>query len=149
MALVKAVEEGPEPAELYGYILAQAEEPEILPVVVKAVREASQEPPPDLTKKQGWVLLAFQNALWQLRRGADPETALADTISRGGDTDTNAAICGALLGAVWGLKSIPDQWQEKVLSCQPKKGNPAIIHPRPEIFWPGEALTLAEKLLNG
>ena len=30
-----------------------------------------------------------------------------DTVMRGGDTDINAAICGALLGAVYGFDAIP------------------------------------------
>jgi ADP-ribosylglycohydrolase len=39
----------------------------------------------------------------------DLEEAAADTVMRGGDTDTNAAICGALLGAVCGRDAIPEQ----------------------------------------
>ncbi|MDY6895075.1 MAG: ADP-ribosylglycohydrolase family protein [Thermotogota bacterium] len=40
--------------------------------------------------------------------------ALVDIV-RGRDTDTNAAICGALLGAVHG------QWTECVLTCRPAR----------------------------
>lgn len=41
----------------------------------------------------------------------DLEEALVVTVMRDGDiTDTNAAICGALLGAVWGRNAIPAQW---------------------------------------
>jgi len=66
---------------------------------------------------------------------------------RGGDTDTNAAICGALLGAVHGVEAIPSQWQEKVLNCRPQR-RPGVVHPRPEVFWPTDALELAKRLMD-
>jgi ADP-ribosyl-[dinitrogen reductase] hydrolase len=67
---------------------------------------------------------------------------------RGGDTDTNAAICGALLGAVYGLDAIPTRWVDPVLNCRPKAGNPGVYRPRPECFWPVDALDLAEGLVK-
>jgi len=78
----------------------------------------------------------------------DSEEAVVDTVMRGGDTDTNAAICGALLGAVWGRNAIPDQWTECVLNCRPAAGQPHVRRPRPECFWPVDALGLAERLLK-
>ena len=57
--------------------------------------------------ESGWVLLALQNAFCHLRRGATVEDALVATVGKGGDTDTNAAIAGALLGAADGLGAIP------------------------------------------
>lgn len=67
---------------------------------------------------------------------------------RGGDTDTNAAICGALLGAVYGLDAIPGQWVERVLNCRPKAGHPGVNRPRSECFWPVDALELADRLIQ-
>jgi hypothetical protein len=96
----------------------------------------------------GWVLIAFQNALWQLLYASDFEEALVDTVGRGGDTDTNAAICGALLGAVYGLEAIPEPWRRAVLGCRPKAGRPGVRRPRPEIYWPVDALDLAASLLG-
>jgi len=71
-----------------------------------------------------------------------------NTIMRGGDTDTNAAICGALLGAVYGRNAVPGQWIESLLKCRPAAGQPNVRHPRPECFWPVDALELAERLLE-
>jgi hypothetical protein len=68
---------------------------------------------------------------------------------RGGDTDTNAAIAGALLGAVHGRKAIPAQWAGKLLECCPLAGLPHVRHPRPECFWPVDALELAAQLVSG
>jgi len=73
---------------------------------------------------------------------------MVDTVMRGGDIDTNAAICGALLGAVWGGNAITDQWTECVLNCRPAAGRPHVHRPRPECFWPADALELVEGLIR-
>ena len=51
--------------------------------------------PDDYLTHMGWVRVAFPNALYQLATAPDFAEALVATIARGGDTDTNAAICGA------------------------------------------------------
>lgn len=66
------------------------------------------------------------------------------TVMAGGDTDTNAAIAGALLGAVSGRDAIPPQWLRSILSCRPLPQS-GTSHPRPIEFWPVDALRLAEK----
>ena len=76
------------------------------------------------------------------------EAGVVDTVMRGGDTDTNAAVCGALLGAVWGRNVIPAQWSECALNCRPAAGQPHVRRPRPECFWPVDALALAERLVG-
>jgi ADP-ribosyl-[dinitrogen reductase] hydrolase len=68
------------------------------------------------------------------------------TVMGGGDTDTNAAIAGALLGAVHGAPAIPKQWRDAVITCRPLAGTPGIRQPRPRPFWPCDALILAEML---
>jgi ADP-ribosylglycohydrolase len=94
----------------------------------------------------GWVLTALQNAFWQLLHAPSLEAGVIDTVSRGGDTDTTAAIAGALLGAVHGRDAVPDRWRRAVLTCRPLPGT-ATRHPRPMEFWPVDALELAEALL--
>lgn len=44
--------------------------------------------------------------------------AVIATVYYGGDTDTNAAICGALLGAVRGCEAVPQQWAESIAACR-------------------------------
>ena len=97
---------------------------------------------------QGWVLIAFRNALWQLLHADSLEQGVIDTVMRGGDSDTNAAIAGALLGAVHGLGAIPKQWADSVLNCRPKAGRRGVRRPRPECFWPADALELAADLIG-
>jgi len=65
----------------------------------------------------------------------------------GGDTDTNAAIAGALAGAVYGMEEVPAQWRDMVLSCRPVDKLSGVYQPRPASFWPVDALELAERLL--
>ena len=66
-----------------------------------------------------WVRIALQNAFCHLRRGATVEDGLVATVGKGGDTDTNAAIAGALLGAADGLGAIPPRWVMPVQACRP------------------------------
>ena len=95
------------------------------------------------------VLIAFGNALWQLLNALNLEEAVVDTVSRGGDTDTNAAICGTLLGAVHGLNSVPQRWRETILNCRPEQGRPEVHRPRPREYWPVDGLELAGRLVQG
>jgi ADP-ribosyl-[dinitrogen reductase] hydrolase len=117
------------------------------PAVIRALELAERQPPSDFMTQQGWVLVALQNAFFQLRHAPSVEAAVVATVQAGGDTDTNAAICGALVGAVYGRRAIPDQWQRLVLSCRPMPGQAGVEQPRPALFWPTDLLILAERLL--
>ena len=65
-----------------------------------------------------WVLIALRNALWRLLRASSLEEGVVDTVMRGGDTDTNAAIAGTLLGAVHGRDAVPARRRVKcILAC--------------------------------
>ena len=117
--------------------------------LMKAVLDAADSRPADYVHQQGWVLIALQNALYQLLRAKSLEEGVVDTVMCGGDTDTNAAITGALLGAVFGREALPKQWVEKVLNCRPTPGQANVRHPRPECFWPVDALHIARCLVAG
>ena len=55
-------------------------------------------------------LLSLQAAVAVLRSGLDFRRGLLWILRQGGDTDTNAAIAGALLGARDGFSAIPAEW---------------------------------------
>ncbi|SDL72843.1 inositol monophosphatase family protein [Aliiruegeria lutimaris] len=114
--------------------------------VKQRLMEARSGTPADFQHQMGWVLTAFQNAFHYLINGVSLVDALVETVSKGGDTDTNAAICGALLGAVEGRDGIPRQWRNAVLTCRPVPSDD-VHHPRPSVFWPDDALDLSEALL--
>ncbi len=103
----------------------------------------------DFCSHMGWVLIAFSNAVYQLLHATSLEEGVVDTVMRGGDTDTNAAIAGALLGAVHGLDALPGQWVDSILRCRPEAGSPRVRNPRPECYWPVDSLELAEALASG
>ena len=148
-AIAHAIRTGCDGGTLYREIVQWAENMNIDETLLDAVVGASIAPPDNYgPPTAGWVLVALRNALWQLLNGVNLEEALVDTVMRGGDADTNAAICGALLGAVEGRKAIPAQWSECLRNCRPAEGIPGVHHPRPERFWPVDAPELAETLLR-
>jgi ADP-ribosyl-[dinitrogen reductase] hydrolase len=148
MAIAHAVRQGCDARNLYCQIVTWAEEMKVDGNLIDTIRGAAETPPADYVHQQGWVLTALRNALWQLLHAPNLEEAVVDTVMRGGDTDTNAAICGALLGAVYGRKAVPIQWVESLLKCRPAAGQPNVRNPRPECFWPVDALKLAERLIT-
>ena len=146
-AIALAVDQGLDPHAIYNRVLTWTADPSTHPLVRTTVEKAAGAKPADFVSMQGWVIIAFQNALWQLLHAKDSEQAIIDTVMQGGDTDTNAAICGALLGAVHGLKRVPRRWVDTILNCRPIAGKPGVLRPRPEPLWPVDALELAEHLI--
>ena len=143
-----AVREGGTGAGLYEALLGWMKRMKIEPALREAVDRAAHQPPADYMSQMGWVLVALQNALWQMLNAPSFEEGVVDTVMRGGDTDTNAAIAGALLGAMYGEQAVPVQWREAVLHCRPEAGRPGVQCPRPAIYWPVDALELADALLE-
>jgi ADP-ribosylglycohydrolase/fructose-1,6-bisphosphatase/inositol monophosphatase family enzyme len=130
----------------YAAALAEAHRPGIHADVVQAIEAAHRAAPADYVTQQGLVVIALQNALYQLLHAASVEEGIVDTIRRGGDTDTTAAIAGALLGACHGRDAIPARWQRVLSCCRPLPGTPTD-HPMAPEFWPTDALELAEAVL--
>jgi len=109
-------------------------------------RGAKGVAPTDFFTHPGWVLVALQNAFYCLQ-SHEFEEGLVETVGRGGDTDTNAAIAGALLGACHGREAIPPRWIYPVLACRPL-AEAGALRPRPMEYWPDDSLELAEAVLN-
>lgn len=149
MAIADAIRTGQNAQEICDEIRKWAVEMKVEAPLMKAIVDAPTSPPADYLHQQGWVLIAFQNALWQLLHAPSLEEGVVGTVMRGGDTDTNAAIAGALLGAVHGREAVPAQWREKLSNCRPEVGRRHVRHPRPECFWPVDALHLAHCLVAG
>ena len=59
------------------------------------------------------------------------EQAIRETLLKGGDTDTNAAIVGGLVGC---YQSVPEAWQEAVLAFRADGSRGG--HVRPAWVWP-------------
>ena len=65
----------------------------------------------------GHTLLCMQFGLWSAQTQFGFEEAMVEVVSAGGDTDTNGAVAGAVLGARYGAKAIPERW----LECVPQR----------------------------
>ena len=65
----------------------------------------------------GHTLIALQCGLWAARTPLNFEAALRQLVEAGGDTDTNAAVAGAVLGARYGESAVPERW----MACVPER----------------------------
>ena len=148
MAIAEAVNRETSPEALYRNVCEWGGDMDVESSLATAISRAADDPPADYISSAGWVLVAFQNALHQLLHATNLEDGVVDTVMQGGDTDTNAAICGALLGAVYGRDAIPTQWEDAVLNCAPDKNDPRVKRPRPKCFWPTDALEIAGGLVE-
>ena len=62
----------------------------------------------------GYTVRAMTAGLWAFLNASDFETTLVQVVSAGGDTDTNGAVAGAVLGARYGASAIPARWIERL-----------------------------------
>ncbi|MFF2378403.1 ADP-ribosylglycohydrolase family protein [Streptomyces xiamenensis] len=90
--------------------------------------DAAESHPPHSFQRNGWVVEALQAAWSAITHTPVPEDlpergsfaaqhfqlALEAAVRTGNDTDTVAAIAGALLGARWGASAVPLAWQNKI-----------------------------------
>ena len=157
VSIARAIRTGCDADALYQWTIHWSEETGIHDRTLDVLRRAADRKPlypAELdanisnTRTRVWVLPALHNAFWQLLHADNLEVGIVDTVMLGGDTDTTAAICGALMGAVYGLETIPAQWKDAVFNSRPHEGQPDVFKPRPEVFWPTDALDLAERLLS-
>jgi ADP-ribosylglycohydrolase len=60
----------------------------------------------------GYVLHTLQASLWCLLKTSGYAECVLKAVSLGEDTDTTAAVAGALAGLWYGAKQIPKKWAE-------------------------------------
>lgn len=91
-------------------VVADLEGGEELEFLVEAVGGSRPIDGPD----QGFCLFTAGVAFQALVRGGDFEAETRRVVALGGDTDTNAAVAGALLGARDGVDGLPSAWLEQL-----------------------------------
>ena len=69
---------------------------------------------PRVFPQNGWTVHAFQAAIASINTTQTAPGAIEAAVKAGGDTDTVAAITGALAGALQGVQSLPMAWKSKV-----------------------------------
>ena len=144
-AIAEAIREGYDAKTVYHRMAARAMQWNVDHAIRERMEQAPTRRPPEYSRQMGWVLTAFQNALHELLHAPTLEEGIIATVQCGGDTDTNGAICGALLGAVYGRDAVPRQWVERIVKCRPTA---ETTQPRPKEYWPHDALRLAEQLVQ-
>jgi ADP-ribosylglycohydrolase len=108
-ALVRGEE--PEPAVVAAVgSVAEAEGGEELEFLVGEAGRGRQLDGPQM----GFTLFTAGIALQVVGEGAGFEDGLRHVVALGGDTDTNAAVAGALLGARHGVSAIPAAWRDRL-----------------------------------
>lgn len=87
----------------------------------------------------GWLRVALHGIFHQMLYASSFREAMIDVVSAGGDTDTNAAITGALLGAWKGIDCLDRSWLAAVHAANPRHYTKLLpsIHslPRTPIRW--------------
>lgn len=76
--------------------------------------EAEQVEPGYYAHNNGWVVAALLGAWSAVHRAGSVEAGLIAAVRGGGDTDTVAAIAGALLGARYGASCVPARWRRRL-----------------------------------
>lgn len=89
----------------------------------------------------GWLRVALHGVFHQMLYATSFREAMINVVSAGGDTDTNAAITGALLGAWKGIDCLDRSWLAAVRAANPRHYTKLLpsIHslPRNPIRWEG------------
>ncbi|MEX2155717.1 MAG: ADP-ribosylglycohydrolase family protein [Gemmatimonadales bacterium] len=80
-------------------------------------REAEADLPITVAGETGYVVHCVEIAFWFVTHDRTLEEALIILAQAGGDTDTNAAVAGALLGARYGEAALPPRWVEQLVGA--------------------------------
>jgi ADP-ribosyl-[dinitrogen reductase] hydrolase len=86
----------------------------------------------DVYKQMGWDVHAFSLVLYCLEQNFSFTEAIKFVLKKGGDTDTNAAIVGGIMGAKYGITEIPHL--KKLLRCNPNH-NRQTFHPKVYVIY--------------
>jgi ADP-ribosyl-[dinitrogen reductase] hydrolase len=69
---------------------------------------------PNVIRGSGYVIGAFEAALWALWKTDSFEAGALAAVNLGNDADTTAAIYGQLAGALYGAEAIPKDWRDSL-----------------------------------
>jgi len=82
----------------------------LLDALHRVPRERQDDLPITVPGEFGYVVHCVEIAFWFATHDRTIEDSLTYLANAGGDTDTNAAVAGALLGARYGESGIPPRW---------------------------------------
>jgi ADP-ribosylglycohydrolase len=88
---------------------------ELLEAIHRVPREEQTDLPIAVAGAAGYVVHCVEIAFWFAVHDRALEDALVFLAQAGGDTDTNAAVTGALLGAKYGATALPQRWMAQMV----------------------------------
>jgi ADP-ribosyl-[dinitrogen reductase] hydrolase len=71
--------------------------------------------PEQQINSSGYVVHTLESSLWCLLTTSGYRTCVLRAVNLGGDTDTTAAVAGAVAGLHYGISSIPPEWVSQVV----------------------------------
>jgi ADP-ribosyl-[dinitrogen reductase] hydrolase len=113
-ALALALQDEPVDLERLAHWMDDAGAPPTVGAAIRGVVESTLDALALDDSAMGYTLKAMQVGLWCLVQPADFEDVLVAVVNAGGDTDTNGAVAGAVMGSRVGLSGIPARWLENI-----------------------------------
>ncbi|MDQ3766625.1 MAG: ADP-ribosylglycohydrolase family protein [Actinomycetota bacterium] len=116
VALALALSGAPVDLDLLATRVDATGAPDDVAAAIRAVergglRQFALDDPMDM----GYTIKGMQVGLWSAAvANADFEAVLTEVVAEGGDTDTNGAIAGAVMGARLGADAIPSRWLDNI-----------------------------------
>ncbi|HEV8400145.1 MAG TPA: ADP-ribosylglycohydrolase family protein [Gemmatimonadales bacterium] len=90
----------------------------LVEAIHRVPREGQDDLPVTRVGEAGYVVHCVEIAFWFVTHDRTLEDALVYLAQAGGDTDTNAAVAGALLGARHGESALPPRWMDQLVGAQ-------------------------------
>lgn len=90
----------------------------LVEAIHRVPREGQDDLPVTVAGESGYVVHCVEIAFWFATHDRTLEDALVYLAGAGGDTDTNAAVAGALLGARYGESALPPRWVDQMVGAQ-------------------------------
>ena len=89
---------------------------EVREAVTSIQNVLSEDIDPDTVdlKNSGYVVTTLQAGLYHGLTAETAEKAIIDAVMMGGDTDTIAAVAGAVAGARFGGEALPERWLNEI-----------------------------------
>lgn len=94
--------------------------------LLEMIKQLENNEDRDIKKQKGWCVHGLYCALYTISKFMDFGEAMNWIIKQGGDTDTNAAIAGALFGAYYGFEILNKQQTNNMnclMNCTTVEGN--------------------------
>ena len=80
------------------------------PALARVLDGSALAAPREAVAGSGYVVHCLEASLWAAARGHDYREAVLLAVNLGDDTDTTAAVTGAICGAMYGTRGLPERW---------------------------------------